>query len=52
VSGPFHLALAYVSFAPFYSVPGARFATPTPAHPLPTAIPRFDNAGSLLLLTP
>jgi hypothetical protein len=52
VSGPLHFALAYVSFAPFYTVPGARFATPTPAHPTPTAIPRFDLDGALLWLAP
>jgi hypothetical protein len=35
-----------VSLAPFYSVPGAAFATPTASHPTPTAIPRFSPAGS------
>lgn len=35
-----------VNFAPFYSTPGAAFATPTIAHPSPTAVPRFSTAYS------
>jgi len=41
VSGPLHEALILPLFAPFYLTSAANFATPTTAHPLPTAIPRF-----------
>ena len=39
-----------VSFAPFYNTPGAPFATPTAAHPSPTAIPRFIPAAGTMTL--
>lgn len=39
-----------VSFAPFYSVPDAAFATPTTAHPAPTAVPRFIPAAGTMAL--
>jgi hypothetical protein len=39
-----------VSFAPFYSTPGAAFATPTAAHPSPTAVPRFIPAAGTMKL--
>jgi peptidoglycan hydrolase-like protein with peptidoglycan-binding domain len=39
-----------VSFAPFYSVADAGFATPTPAHLSPTAVPRFIPAAGTMAL--
>jgi hypothetical protein len=39
-----------VNFAPFYTGPGAGMATPTAAHPTPTAIPRFVPNGAFMLL--
>jgi hypothetical protein len=39
-----------VSFAPFYSTPGAGFATPTAAHPTPVAVPRFVPASGTMKL--
>jgi hypothetical protein len=39
-----------VSFAPFYSTPGAAFATPTAAHPSPAAVPRFIPASGTMML--
>ncbi len=51
ISGPLHAALVYPTFAPFYVGPNAGFPTPTPAHPLPTSIPRFNASGSLLVVT-
>ena len=39
-----------VSFAPFYSTAGAAFATPTAAHPSPTAVPRFIPAAGTMML--
>jgi hypothetical protein len=41
VSGPLHVAAVLPLLAPFYIDPNAKFATPTTAHPAPTAIPRF-----------
>jgi len=41
VSGPLHEAAVLPLLAPFYIGPNAKFATPTTAHPAPTAIPRF-----------
>jgi hypothetical protein len=39
-----------VSFAPFYSGAGAGDATPTAAHPTPTAVPRFIPAAATMPL--
>jgi hypothetical protein len=47
VSGPLHAAVVEASLAPFYA--GANFATPTVAHPTPTAVPRFSRANRTLL---
>jgi len=41
ITGGLHEALVLPLLAPFYIGPDARFDTPTTAHPLPTAIPRF-----------
>ncbi len=50
ISGGIGEALALPLFAPFYFGPDAGFATPTVAHPAPTAIPRFAVATSLILV--
>ena len=42
LSGPLSEAAVAPLFAPFYFVPDAHFATPTTAHPAPTAVPRFQ----------
>lgn len=51
VSGPLHAALVYTTLAPFYLGPAANYATPSPAHPLPTAIPRFNATGNWTIVT-
>ena len=50
VSGPFHATLVSPLLAPFYIGPGAGFATPTTAHPTPTAIPRFAIVDPKIIL--
>jgi hypothetical protein len=50
VSGPLHVAAVLPLLAPFYIGPNARFATPTTAHPTPTAIPRFGIVDPKVIL--
>jgi hypothetical protein len=45
-----HSTKVAVSFAPVYSGAGAGLATPTPAHPAPTAVPRFIPASGAMTL--
>jgi hypothetical protein len=40
-----------VSFAPFYSTLDSNLATPTLAHPTPTAVPRFIPASGTVMLS-
>ena len=44
------IALVYADVAPFYVGGGAGFPTPTPANPMPTAVPRFSLAGIMMLM--
>jgi len=50
VSAPLHLAAVLPLLAPFYIGPDAKFATPTTAHPTPTAIPRFAIVDPKVIL--
>jgi hypothetical protein len=50
VIGGLHEALVSPLLAPFYIGPDAAFATPTTAHPTPTAIPRFAIVDPTVVL--